>query len=179
MSKRWFFLELNPEPWAIGPVGYSRRGGKMSAYVGRNQQLAAFKEAVAEELGTGHEKVVGRVKLEFFFWRNRAEYTTPQARTHRKHEADVTNMQKALEDALQGVLFDNDKDTNDIHSRVVQQGPDVKPCIVLSIEPSPDEPDVHELLPQHILDKLDDLTDGALPDLFDGEDEYRSGPPIF
>lgn len=133
---RWFVLDLNPEPWAIGPVGYARRGGKMSAYVGRNQQLDAYKEAVREALGPGHVLITDSlVELRFYFWRNRADYNTSQARTHRKHEADLTNLQKATEDALQGVLFKNDKDVHDVHSIMVEQGPDVRGRVVIGLRP--------------------------------------------
>jgi Holliday junction resolvase RusA-like endonuclease len=130
---RWIALDVNPEPWAIGPVGYSRRGGKMSAYVGRNQQLDAYKEAIREALGE-QPKLDGKVTLVFYFWRNRAEYLTAQARTHRKHEADVTNLQKATEDACQGVLFDNDRDVACVYSEMREQGPDVIPAVVIGID---------------------------------------------
>lgn len=130
---RWFVLSLNPEPWAVGPVGYSRRGGRMSAYVGRNQQLDAYKEAVREEIGA-QSMIQGKIALRFYFWRQRAEYTTPQARAHRKHEADLTNLQKATEDALQGILFQNDRDVVSVKSFMVEQGPEVVPRIIISVE---------------------------------------------
>lgn len=161
-SWRWFILEVNPEPWAIGPVGYARRGGKMTAYVGRNQQLDAFKEAVREEMKDiiGNDDgtfISGKVELRFYFWRNRAEYTTPQARTHRKHEADATNMQKATEDALQGILFKNDKDTNDIRSVVVEQGPEVRGKIVVAVRPGAEVPDIMAELPDSVCELLDQM----------------------
>lgn len=134
----WMLLDINPEPWAIGPVGSARRGGKLTSYVGRNAQLHAYEEAVKEEvqsqLPTDFKMYEGKVLLRMYFWRNRAEYVTPQARTHRKHEADLTNMQKATEDALQGVLFKNDKDVAAIHSIIMNQGPEVEGTIVLCIE---------------------------------------------
>ena len=136
---RWFVARINPEPWAIGPVGYSRRGGKMSAYVGQNQQLNAFKEALREELGE-QELQDGQHVLYLYFWRNRAEYTTPQARTHRKHEADVTNMQKATEDALQGVLFKNDRDVREVHSFLMDRDQTLEPGIVIGLAPYMEQP---------------------------------------
>lgn len=154
---RWFVLEVNPEPWAIGPVGYARRGGKMSAYVGRNAQLDAYKEAIREELGDGHEMIEGKVELKFFFWRNRAEYKTHQARTHRKHEADGTNMMKATEDALQGVLFKNDRDVNRSEWAVVEQGPDVRGKVVIAIRPGTAMPDVMAELPDEVCALLDEM----------------------
>lgn len=130
---QWHHIDVNPEPWAIGPVGVARTGGKLRPYVGRNAQLAEFQAAVKEDLGDV-EMLEGKFELRFFFWRERAEYETPQARTHRKHEADVTNLQKATEDALQGVLFKNDKDVIDIHSTLVDQGPDIRGHILVGIK---------------------------------------------
>lgn len=153
---RWIALDVNPEPWAIGPVGYSRRGGKMSAYVGRNQQLDAYKEAVKEELGE-QEKLTGKVMLVLYFWRNRAEYLTPQARSHRKHEADVTNLQKATEDACQGILFDNDRDVACVFAEMREQGPDVIPAVVIGIDSY-----VQGELPEGVIRVLD-KTQQALP----------------
>ena len=133
-GKNWMVLNISPEPWAVGPVGYARHDGKMSAYVGRNTQLAAYESAVHEEVSEqwGMPMIEGKVGLRFYFWRNRATYTTPQARSHRKHEADATNLQKATEDALQGIIFANDRDVADIHSVLVEQGPDVKGKILIA-----------------------------------------------
>lgn len=130
----WFVLDVNPEPWAIGPVGVSRTGGKLRPYVGRNAQLFAFQETVKAALEGSPEMEAGKYSVRLILWRERAEYETPQARTHRKHEADATNMQKAFEDALQGVLFKNDKDVIDIHTSVIKQGPGVHGKIVLGIK---------------------------------------------
>jgi Holliday junction resolvase RusA-like endonuclease len=132
----WFVLDINAEPWAIGPlsIGYAKGGGKFPS-VGQNAQLKAYQEAVAESVKrqfAGEMIPLGeKVELEFYFWRNRAEYTTASQRAHRKHEADATNMQKATEDALQGILFANDRDVSSIRSVIVEQGPDVSPRIVI------------------------------------------------
>lgn len=149
----WYVLELNPEPWAVGPVGMGRRNGKPYAYVGRNQQLFAYQQAVKEELGT-QTMVEGPIELQFFFWRNRADYTTPQARTHRKHEADGTNLSKALEDALQGVFYRNDKDVVSMHWELVDQGPEVDGKIVIAIRPYWSRPITFPIGVQVMLDEL-------------------------
>lgn len=171
-SFRWFVLDVNPEPWAIGPVGVSRVGGKLRPYVGRNAQLDAYKQAIADELGD-QEMLTGKIILRFFFWRNRAEYETPQARTHRKHEADTTNLQKSTEDALQGILFKNDKDVPDIHSRLVEQGPDVKGRVVIGIKStSRDYIDIE--LPQVVWDLMEKM-DGETHEYNPSSNEWR-GP---
>lgn len=156
--ERWYVLKINPEPWAIGPVGFSRRGGKMSAYVGRNQQLDAYKEAVREEVGNV-EMLKGKLSVTFYFWRNRAEYKTPQARIHRKHEADATNLQKSTEDALQGVLYANDKDNHHVQSFIVEQGPDVEGRVVVCVKECPDFNT--DDIPSSIWAEIDD--DGVTP----------------
>lgn len=134
MTEHWYFLDVNPEPWAIGPVGYARRGGKMSAYVGRNDQLHHYKEAIKEAIRSQQPVMFeGPFELTIWFWRSRDEYTTPQARTHRKHEADATNLYKATEDALQGILYANDKDNHHTEGFLVEQGPEVHGKVVLRI----------------------------------------------
>lgn len=130
----WYILEINPEPWAVGPIAYARRSGKMSAYMGQNAQLNAYKEAIREELLTKNPLLLeGKISLQLFFWRRRDDYETAQAKRHRKHDADLTNLQKATEDALQGLLFKNDKDVIDCHTRVVEQGPDAAGRVVVGV----------------------------------------------
>jgi len=135
VTERWFVLDVNPEPWAIGPVGYSRRGGKMSAYVGQNKQLDTYKQTIREAMGTKEKLFDGKVSITFYFWRNRAEYKTPAASTHRKHEADATNLLKSTEDALQDVLYKNDKDNSHVQAYIVDQGPGVKGKVVICVKP--------------------------------------------
>lgn len=138
MTEHWIILDLNPEPWAVGPLGTKRVNRGVIPYMGQNAQLNAYKEAVAEQAraALGEDSVLfsGKCKLTIYFWRQRAEYKTPQARTHRKHEADATNMLKATEDALQGIFYKNDKDNADVRSVIVEQGEDVTPRIVIHVE---------------------------------------------
>ena len=181
MREYWFVLDLNPEPWAIGPVGYSRRGGKMSAYVGRNQQLDAYKQAIKEALDFEGPMLEGKVTLNLWFWRHRAEYETPQARTHRKHEADATNLQKSTEDALQGVLFANDKDVRVVRSVVVDQGPEVVGRIVIHVrEQDPLVYHGYTVWPHHVQEMMDKLDGQGTMELDFDDDEYRStGEDLF
>lgn len=157
----WFVLNLNPEPWRIGPVSVGRGGGgKLFPVVGRDQQLAAFQEAVRELLGP--QTMIDRpVKLTFYFWREQAAYTGKSEKQIRKHQVDATNMQKATEDALQGVFFDNDSLVRDIRSVIVEQGADIKPRIVIHVEECVTEL-WFENIPADVLAKLDDE-----PELFD------------
>jgi Holliday junction resolvase RusA-like endonuclease len=128
----FYLLPINPEPWAMGPVGAGRRGGKIAPYVGRNQQLHAFKEAVKAELEGAQKLPPAEYELHFWFWRNIAQYETTKGRKASRNVADVTNMQKATEDALQGILIDNDRNVKHISSTLMAEGPDVDGKIILS-----------------------------------------------
>lgn len=120
-----FDLALNPVPWAIGPVGSGRRNGKPYSYVGRNQELHAFQEAVTDLVGV-HEFLEGDICLELYFWRELPEYKNEKDHAIRKHHADNTNMQKATEDALQGCIYVNDKFVVKNITQTMAQGPDVE-----------------------------------------------------
>lgn len=163
-NQQWFVLDINPDPWAVGPLGVIRKNGAIRPFMGMNKQLDDFKKAVAEAVKSQNPtKIKGKVKLTCIFWRQQSEYATYQARTARKNEADATNLLKATEDALQGILFDNDRDNNDVRSIVAAQGPDVKPGIVICVEPSSEIPDILNELPQHVYAEMDRLN---RPDLF-------------
>lgn len=154
----WYVVHVNPEPWAVGPLDLGRRNGKVYATMGQNQQLAAYQEAVREEIKSQNPKMLepdpGGIGLRFFFWRNRAEYTTPNQRQHRKHEADLTNLVKATEDALQGILFENDRDTRHIEAYLVEQGPEVEGKILIFVGYADVNLSIDELVPENIWDKL-------------------------
>lgn len=141
------YLDVNPEPWAVGPLALGRRNGKMFPKMERNASVHAFKEAVREELDLSQFSKMPpefRYELKFFFWRRLDSYIGESGRKANAHVADATNMQKALEDALQGVLIDNDRDVQIISSTIVEQGPGVKPGIGIyakSVTESPEIPD--------------------------------------
>lgn len=132
-NMRWYVLEVNPEQWAIGDVSVGRKNGKLYPSVGRNAELYNYQQAVKEILDGSQMLPEGKYRLEFFFWRQQSVYTGAKKKV-KKNQVDATNLQKALEDALQGVLFGNDRDVVDIHSVIVEQGPDVRPLIVLGVE---------------------------------------------
>lgn len=141
-SDLWLLLELNPEPWRVGPLSVIRKANKYIPIVGRDAQLDAYKNSIAEQIRQKLDLAesdpplfFGKLKVTIYFWRQRAEYSTPQARTHRKHEADATNMLKATEDAMQSVLFKNDRDNSDVRAVIVDQSAELEsPRIVIHIE---------------------------------------------
>lgn len=133
-SERWFHIEINPEPWAIGPLSTGRKNGRIFPMIGRNQQLHAFKEAVKAELADEDPLAEGEYRLEFYFWRQIARYTDTKGHKQSRNVADTTNLQKACEDALQGVLFSNDRDVKSVMSTIVEEGPEVKGQILIRAE---------------------------------------------
>lgn len=157
----WFIIPVNPEPWAVGSLGVGKKGGKPYPYMSPNPQLVAYKQAIVESLEHVAKLPVGEYSLRFFFWRRLDDYETQSGRRHRKHVADSTNLQKATEDALQGILFDNDRNVRDVRSVVVEQGADVEAKVILYAEVwsgfDPDE------IPVHIWDQVDETPSLELP----------------
>ena len=160
MSK-WFYVPLNPDPWAIGPLGVGKRNGKYVPYVGRNIQLDDYKKAVAEELVSQGTELVNydEYALRFYFWRRLDAHESG-----RKHQADVTNLQKATEDALQGVLIGNDRNVRSVYSEIVAQGTDVKPGIVINVEHYASTSHLTPEIPDGIWDKVNSTEQDTLFD---------------
>lgn len=135
---KWYIIDgVNPEPWTLGPLGVGRRAGGYFPFVGPNKGLQAYQRAVQEELAdVDFTLLKGGVGLEFYFWRRLTLISTVNSkRSHRSHIADATNLQKGLEDALQGIVFTNDNQVGDVRSVVVEQGPNVTPRIVMKVYP--------------------------------------------
>lgn len=130
MSDHWYVLHLNAEQWAIGPLDLGRSGGKLFPKIGPNQQLQGFQEAVKEALEGAEPLPVGEYALTFYVWRSRDTYEGAKKRV-RKSQVDATNIQKGLEDALQGVLFGNDRDVRDVRTVVVEQSENTTPGIAI------------------------------------------------
>lgn len=161
-SDAWFVLGVNPEPWGVGPLDVIRRGGRLTPTMGRNQQLDAYKEAVREELSLRYGAslpVPAGYELDFYFWRHRADYITPQAQKARKNEVDATNLQKATEDALQGILIGNDRDVIRVRSTIMAQGPYVHGAVVIHLRWGVDreEEQYAKIFPESVTKKLTEV----------------------
>jgi Holliday junction resolvase RusA-like endonuclease len=132
---RLIHLPLNPEGWAMGPLSIGKKNGKFFPKVGRNQQLHAYKEAVADLIAQEVPLPAGEYELYFWFWKQLDSYETESGKRHQRHLADATNLQKATEDALQGVLIDNDRHVRKIGSTIVEQGPNVVGQVLILAKP--------------------------------------------
>lgn len=114
---------INPEPWAIGSP--FRRGSK-GLGISPNGKLKAYQDAVREEFPhqNAHARLhEGELDVKFFFWRSSAHGNT----------ADATNLMKSTEDALQGILYKNDKANLHVHSCIMEQAPATSPHILIQV----------------------------------------------
>lgn len=129
---------INPEPWTAPSVGIGRARGKVYPQVYKNEQLRAYQEALKESVKQAYPDVKPspkgrRINLFFYFWRDMPTYEGDSKLVY-KNQADATNLQKATEDALQGILYANDRDVVHIESTIVEQGPGVESRIVVRME---------------------------------------------
>lgn len=141
MKKQWFYIDINPEPWAIGPIGIGKKNGKFFPYVGPNEQLVTYQEAIKEyfqelnpEFMYPKDKEGRQYILNLYFWRRLDKYITASGVTKYKNSADATNLGKSTEDALQGILFINDRFVRRITSTIVEQDVETLPGVAICIE---------------------------------------------
>lgn len=141
---QWFLVEgLNPEPWTASLASVGRRGGKSYVQFFKQEQLRLYQESLAAMFMEQNSHAVlheGEISLVFYFWRRLNLNEMFEGRNTRTHVADATNLQKATEDALQGILYKNDRDIKDIRSHIVEQDQDTEPRILIAIGPY----DAHE-----------------------------------
>lgn len=124
---------VNPEPWEVGQAFARRKGGKLSAGVSPSMKLQAYQSALREEVEQYDLPPAETRPLEvyFWFWRQIEEVRTPTGRISHSNYADSTNLQKAAEDALQGVLYTNDRSNLRVGGEIVSQSQDTKPGLVV------------------------------------------------
>lgn len=136
MSYQWYIIDgVNPEPWAASQASIGKRNGKMIPHFHKPEQLRQYQESVKDlfpEQNPHFTKLEGEIELIFYFWRQLPIYEVGEGKSTRQAaQADATNMQKALEDALQGILYENDKDVRSVRSVIVAQGNECSPCILI------------------------------------------------
>ena len=117
---------INPVPWKAPSVGWINVRGKRIPKLYAHAEMVTYKEAVKEALAGSQMLDAAELHLRFYFFRH--------AGTKHDHVADATNLQKATEDALQGVLFPNDRAVRRVESWIVAQGAEVSPLIVVELE---------------------------------------------
>lgn len=131
----WYLLPLNAEPWKVPSASIGRARGKLHIEMHKDRGLVAYQEAVKEQMATLYPdapKLEGEVDITFYFWRHLALYQGAKKLVTR-NACDATNAQKALEDALQGILYDNDKANVHVESWVMEQGSHVEPLTMIRV----------------------------------------------
>lgn len=116
--KYWIF-DINPEPWRVPGVPHYGKAVK-------DGKLESYQQAIREALEDHPDRTMhtGLLTVKFHFWRSTA---------HNK-PADATNLQKATEDALQKVLFGNDRENRHVSSTIWEQLPTTIPTILIDIQ---------------------------------------------
>lgn len=156
----WIKLRVNPEPWAVGTITRVKGGARLSP----DPNLVAFQRAVREELENEKMLPDDYRKITFYFFRQRVQYLDNRDKVRTRNQADATNMQKALEDALQGILFANDREVRDIRSVIVDQGVDVTPMILIKAEPIDEATFKHKALLDAPMNFIKDFLLGKKPE---------------
>jgi hypothetical protein len=127
MSAQWYWVTgINPEPWTAGTA--FRYGSSKRLGIAKDGKLKAYQEAVADEFVYQNPHfipMIGELSLTFFFWRSSAHGNV----------ADATNLQKSTEDALQNILYGNDRNNRHASSTVMEQTPQTAPHILILIAP--------------------------------------------
>jgi hypothetical protein len=128
-----FVVDVNPIPWRVPP--FSRGRGPKGVVAGRDAELHAYEEAIRDEvIAKGAYLMPGPYMIQLWFSRTLAGNV---------NAADVTNMQKSTEDALQGAVIENDTETVEIFSHRIAQGEDAPGVVIIevwgeySIDPPP------------------------------------------
>lgn len=119
--RAWAFA-INPSPWAIGKASaIPNRGRKAFVKIAPDKALKAYQDAVRSKLAeAGAKPEPGLYVMRFTFSRQLEQYVTVNG-TQTGNAADTTNMQKATEDALQGLVIENDRQTISITGHLASE----------------------------------------------------------
>ena len=132
-------LPLNPEPWAMGKIQVITAGKRPFPKVAPDKTMKTYEDGLKAELEVlGYSPLPGPLySIRFSFSRQLAQYTTASGKTSTRNHADVTNMQKSTEDAIQGVLLRNDRDVVRVESRLIsEQRVTAYPYVVVEVRHS-------------------------------------------
>lgn len=134
----WYLVEgVNPEPWAASEASIGRKGGKFFPHFHKPEQLRLYQESIKSEFVEQNPHAVemtGDIEITFYFWRQLPSFEIhEEGAKRRSNRADATNLQKALEDALQGILYQNDRDIVSVRSVIVEQEKETSPGILIAI----------------------------------------------
>jgi hypothetical protein len=135
-------LGINPEPWAVGSSFATRRNGGIHSGISPNAKLVAYQRALQEELKSrDYTPIINesiRLTLQMLFVRQVDSYKTAGGVNKTGNYADATNLGKSTEDAMQGILFPNDRQMAWTFPIIVEQGLSAESFIAFRIAPYED-----------------------------------------
>jgi Holliday junction resolvase RusA-like endonuclease len=140
MATDWFLIEgINPEPWEAPQASVGRRKGGTFVQFHITETMRSYKEALQTNFRRLHPNAPPPrdtpCEVRFFFWRLLVVEERTEHGKVRGHVADATNLQKATEDAFQGLLYTNDRLVVDVRSRIMEQGSETLPQILVAVRP--------------------------------------------
>jgi Holliday junction resolvase RusA-like endonuclease len=146
MEEQYYLQGINPEPWEAPTASMARHRQTKKLYISmtKSSQLRVFQEAVQTSFKETYPEVIPgteECEIDFLLWRRLAQSDAGD-RKIRAHIADATNLQKALEDALQGILFVNDSQIRRIETIIMEQNQEVEPAILIRFRPDFVKPSV-------------------------------------
>lgn len=140
MTTRIVIEGVNPYPWRAPKNSTMRRGGKIIPTSYPDPEMVIYQEAVKEFIRDEYPRLElippgeHGLHVTFSYWRS-LNYGG-----QRRNPVDVTNLNKALEDALQGLLYDNDRFNRTVTGNMVVQARDIEPLIMITAVQYESEP---------------------------------------
>lgn len=151
--KAILIMDLNPEPWTEGSPGIGFRGKQRYPTLVKDARLRDYQDGVKDNIKQAYpnlEMYPEGIELHLIckFWRQLDKYTSGTGRQTQRKVADATNMTKAIEDALQGILYKNDRQVKHSEGEIIMEGEDVAPRILILCIERTREPRWQELANQ-------------------------------
>lgn len=143
---RLLVVGINPEPWTSPSLGTKRAGGRIVPTSFKDENLRSYQMAVHElvEEALAEQGIMTPVYgkgvelgARFSFWRQLDRYHVSEGRTRVRQQPDLTNLVKAFEDALQGLLYVNDRAIRESVGCLVDVGQDLEPAAMVEVHPLP------------------------------------------
>lgn len=113
--KTFMVHDLNPVPWKVSTT---TRNGNVENY--QESLRALLKENYTEEQRAWPE---GPLSISFLFSRS----------TTGGQPADLSNLTKSTEDAIQDIITGNDRNNAQVSAEMYEQGPGVNPMVVIQV----------------------------------------------
>jgi Holliday junction resolvase RusA-like endonuclease len=149
--------DINPIPWQSPDLGIGRtKGGKPFPTASSPANMKAYQQAIKDCTRSSFPQAPTlfpkrtELRVFFFFWRRLDQYNTKNGRTQTGHRADVSNLSKCTEDALQDWLYANDVDNRTVMGDMFAQGVEVDPQLLVIAA----DPKHYHVLPLFLEDKV-------------------------